>query len=514
MPEWLSQLEAAQALVSSGKPAAASEIYHEAIRKNAQDSAAVNWLTFNLMLSEVARYGQSAARPFLSRLISSDISWAAKLYALEIALAGTDPSDANLDALFQDVVSILETYASASLSPADVNIMSCQTIARHMARLFDDISGQDLFSTEDHEAQFPLVTAHPSTPSQLLPPRQFNRIPHVLDLTYRRHTPPARPLGIRSIGRCYAARIGQNVVIFDKRGEPVGIPYGPHPRFLKMALKPFFKPRFLRRRIKAPSLFIGDYFSQSINYCHWVLDNLPRIAAANLTNLKFDNIVGSFELETDFQRETLNRVSVGGQKYIGLAPGDGLIEFENLLYADNDNLRHINHPAYGCDRVLLENLRQNLMAKTPATPRRRLYIPRKHNRVVINEEALKALLARFSFETVDTDTMSLTQQIDAFSNAGAVIGPHGAAFTNLLFAPANCKFLELFPPFGGSTSFYQLSSALDIDYACFIDDQSQGPLRDVSNGIVNNTAGVDADLAFVEKWLREKVITDAGELKI
>ena len=49
------------------------------------------------------------------------------------------------------------------------------------------------------------------------------------------------------------------------------------------------------------------------------------------------------------------------------------------------------------------------------------------------------------------------------------MAPHGAALTNLLFAPHECRVLELFASLGGSNAYEALATALGQDYTALRD---------------------------------------------
>jgi hypothetical protein len=505
MPEWLSIIEAAQKHLNNGQSERAQTLCRNGIKKFGKDHNAFQWLMFNLMLSEVAHSGFVAAQAFVRPLVDTGLNWNAKLYTLEMALAGAKPGDKNLNQLYKDALYTVETYVSIVPAPDDINIISSMSITEHMFRLFQAETVDPLFHAGHDEDSFPLLISKPARSSTLTPPSMCNRLPHALAFAQAHGQPLERPLGIREIGPGYILRFGQNTVLFDINRKPLPVPYGALPRYLEVLLAKKADALICEAHISGTSLFIGDYFSQTLNFCHWTLDGIARIIAAKNLGVAFDQVVGVFEKTTDFQEESLQKVLSSGQLYIAVGADDGLVEFENLIFADNSGFRHVNHPAYNCDSDLLPNLRHQLMPQTPLSNiKRRLYVPRRHNRVVINEQILVEKLQAYGFEILVTDLMTWPDQIKAFSEAEAVVAPHGAALTNLLFAPAGCKVLELFPPFGGSTSFYWLSNSLDLDYGCYIDDVSQGPLRDASFGIINNTAGIEIDLEYIATWLNEK----------
>ncbi|MDC7682874.1 glycosyltransferase family 61 protein [Asticcacaulis sp. BYS171W] len=502
MAAWLAVLQDAQKLQDSGLPGEASSLYRTGLETYADDPIAVQWLTFNLMMSESAFSGAKSAQVYLPSILESSLSWKAKLYAIELALASADISDDN-SGLYAAVCKAAEAYSRAQLTPDDFNLMSCQAIVRQLTRLYGQDGLHQLFLSIDNEDRFDCIGSHPSRPASLKPPTQSNRLPQVLQRSLENQPPPERALGLRHVGPAFVLKLGDNTVLFDKKGQVLDTPYGSLPAFLKIALTGVFKTLVPGpSSVSGTTLFIGDYFSQALNYCHWVSDGLPRIIVAHTQGLNPDNILGAFEITENFQVETIDRLLQPHQTYISVQATDGLMAIDDLFYADNHSLKHVHHPLYGGDLILVQALRQALTKDLPAPKiRRRLYVPRRHTRVVLNDDAVRACLTPYGFEIVDTDQLSFAEQVEIFSAAEAVVAPHGAALTNLIFARPNCKVLEFFPPFGGSASFYYIAHALGFDYACTIDDTSQGPHRDVGEGIISNTAGIEVDVDFVRRWL-------------
>jgi capsular polysaccharide biosynthesis protein len=60
-------------------------------------------------------------------------------------------------------------------------------------------------------------------------------------------------------------------------------------------------------------------------------------------------------------------------------------------------------------------------------------------------------------------------QIDALRGATAIVAPHGAGLTNILFAPNECRLLELFASRGGTKTYEVLAGALGQHYTALRD---------------------------------------------
>ena len=81
-----------------------------------------------------------------------------------------------------------------------------------------------------------------------------------------------------------------------------------------------------------------------------------------------------------------------------------------------------------------------------------------------NEEALLALLEPHGFEAVQSEQLSLGEQIALFRGATHIVPPHGASLTNLLHARGG-SVLELFQEgHGVRPDFFQLAMINQLDY--------------------------------------------------
>jgi hypothetical protein len=95
----------------------------------------------------------------------------------------------------------------------------------------------------------------------------------------------------------------------------------------------------------------------------------------------------------------------------------------------------------------------------------RIYISRRdaNRRQVRNEAELLQQLATLGFEPYEPGRLSLEEQVQLFSNAEVIIGPHGKGFTNLLYA-GESTLLELFPKRGADETYFLAAAELDITY--------------------------------------------------
>jgi len=90
-------------------------------------------------------------------------------------------------------------------------------------------------------------------------------------------------------------------------------------------------------------------------------------------------------------------------------------------------------------------LRHRLGVGLPRNPRSKLYVSRKHAswRTVVNEGELIDALKPRGFEVITPEIMTVGEQLDIIGRAGQIVMPIGGASPITMFAPEDCKVVEL-----------------------------------------------------------------------
>lgn len=176
------------------------------------------------------------------------------------------------------------------------------------------------------------------------------------------------------------------------------------------------------------------------NYYEWMFGVLPRLSVIEqFAELESIPLLLPPRL-TAYQQKSLELLGVPAARMV---PFDGRCwEVDRLYYPEH--LSPIGSPSPHAVRWL----QARLMPKTTASRkrRRRLYVTRRDasQRMLLNEGEVIGHLLTAGFEVICPGELSLTDQIAAFAEADVVVGPHGAAFANMLFAPAGATLIELF----------------------------------------------------------------------
>lgn len=200
------------------------------------------------------------------------------------------------------------------------------------------------------------------------------------------------------------------------------------------------------------------------NYFHWMIDCLPRLEGLELSS--FDRIITP--LCRPYHAEILTR--------LGLPPTCWL-ESTAASHYECSRLTALSPLPLHHTTPRKAAFLRNLLGVQPGRPSRLLYISRGDawRRRILNESALAQELAHAGFEIITIGGLGVRQQAALFSEARAVIAPHGAALTNLVFAPAPCRVLELIPSNYHYHQYAQLCEALGHRYQALV---SPTPPRD------------------------------------
>lgn len=229
-----------------------------------------------------------------------------------------------------------------------------------------------------------------------------------------------------------------------------------------------------------PEVLAGHYFTIASfspeGYAHWILDALPRLSLLRYATPQAKIIVGS--LEASWQRETLRTLDVKLEDVVVL--GDRHLRLE-LLHVPS----YIGQPGRIHPFAVNWLRKKFLTGQESPVPGKRLYITRRGGRRhVINEDELEPILRRFDFEIINSGELSFAHQVELFSRAEAVAGPHGAALTNCVFAPPACRIFELFAPTCVRPMYYQLSTVIGQSY-WYLVGRENPEVRETDRGFDN-----------------------------
>jgi hypothetical protein len=178
----------------------------------------------------------------------------------------------------------------------------------------------------------------------------------------------------------------------------------------------------------------------STAFYHWMLEWLPKVLI-----LEKAGFTGTYVIPkgSKFIVQSLELLGIPLERTMIASDQDWIAERLWITPSIPAGMMTEYHPLF---RELRSRLLQTVESSTQA-PRQRIYLSRRlpnRPRRVINEDALMECLSKYGFESFCFDDMDLQQQIEIFSQAEAVVAPHGAGILHTLFAHEHALVLEMF----------------------------------------------------------------------
>lgn len=195
-------------------------------------------------------------------------------------------------------------------------------------------------------------------------------------------------------------------------------------------------------------------------YFHWLFDVLPRLGILRLAGWQangWDHVVVNGS-GAAYEQETMHQFQV---------PADRIRRVDDRTHIIADRLVVTSNvsdsgfvPAWAC-----QLLRERLLPAAPSAGRPlRLYISRDdaEQRQLADEDRLVSRLDALGFSCLTLSGRPLSEQIDLFSHAEVVVGPHGGGLSNLVWCRPDTGVVEFFADDFVNPVFWGLSKNLDL----------------------------------------------------
>jgi hypothetical protein len=198
------------------------------------------------------------------------------------------------------------------------------------------------------------------------------------------------------------------------------------------------------------------------NYCHFLLDALPRLELFLRSGLSYDDV--DWVLVPDFfgsSRDAFYRA-------LGI-PEAKIVRLQPRVQYRFSRLYQPSFPGRECFVApwVAEFYQKRLLEphSISRVRERRLYVARSQ-RGLANDADVWAALRERGFERVEPLTWE--DNVRAFASADVVVGPHGAGLSNVIFCPAGARVIELVPGDRPFPYFYTAACAAGADYRALL----------------------------------------------
>lgn len=199
---------------------------------------------------------------------------------------------------------------------------------------------------------------------------------------------------------------------------------------------------------------------ESQNYYHWMNDVLPRIRLYQDVAEEVDYFCIADDVPVKFVR-VLAEFNIPVEKILTVSEREKL-HFDFLYVASLPGSEG-RSPEWAVQYVRQKLIR--LPMRAPAL--RKFYLRRGDavERRILNEAELMDILCKHGFEVIETGELDIAAQCALMQQAGTIVAMHGAALTNLIFAPENTTVVEIFSPdYFRTDCYYTLSGILNLRY--------------------------------------------------
>lgn len=233
----------------------------------------------------------------------------------------------------------------------------------------------------------------------------------------------------------------------------------------------FFSPKLPEpRKIKGRVVLLGSA-SAANNINHLLVESIPGLKQLELAGIGMDDIDhfvvnGS---EEGVIRVIVDLFDIPEEKRIYLTP-DLHIECEELILPtltgrNSVMQRWVND--FVKERVTAKIAEASLDVHSPE----KIYISREGSsfRRLVNREEIEAILKRYGYEEVRAENHPFLEQAALFAKAKFIVTVHGAGLTHLIFAPSDCRLLELHPARYVNPAYFFLARECGQPYHYLID---------------------------------------------
>jgi capsular polysaccharide biosynthesis protein len=199
------------------------------------------------------------------------------------------------------------------------------------------------------------------------------------------------------------------------------------------------------------------FLTDALGQLHW-RDRAPAARAAKM-------ILSGYPP----QAEAMLSFFAGATKAAGinaadLQPYDGTLMFcRKVIFPKRDT---------GMSPWKAQYLRRTFGVEGRPRGTKRLYVARgaAPRRRVLNEAEVEKLLAGYGFVSVNPGALSVAEQVELFSSAAMVAGPHGAGLTNAVFMAPGGAIIEMTHDKRVVWTFHEVAGAAGHAYACIVND--------------------------------------------
>jgi len=231
--------------------------------------------------------------------------------------------------------------------------------------------------------------------------------------------------------------------VYDRDGKFINFPrevtQGKRRLDLSEREKPIPPRKFRKKRILCLAHERNNY-----SYFHWLFESFPKLAILRdyREAIGFDAIYIQYGwFGSPYQRQAMKHFGISRLEIIDSKRNEWIQAEEPIVMRLNEIPRQPTLRL--CEAIRSEYIKSSRQAKNG----KKLYLTRSNinkGRRIANEDSLKQILESRGFEVFSASGMTQKEQAELFGQASCIVGPHGAAFANIVFCSPGTNILELF----------------------------------------------------------------------
>ena len=225
----------------------------------------------------------------------------------------------------------------------------------------------------------------------------------------------------------------------------------------------------IKKKIKG-TVFSLVQGASANNYFHFLFDIIARLKMFeeiyNLSTIDYFYV----SRELNWQKKIFSLFGIEKQK---------IINSDKYRHIEADKIFAVDHPWYHKGRVHdeVENVptwlvlwlrKKFLHMSKKFDSNEKIFIDRSESKFnhcqFQNNNEIISFLNTKGFTSYKVGQLDFFEQIYLFNNAKTIIGPHGAAFTNIIFCKPKTNIIEIIPKTHPSKKCERLSKILDLNF--------------------------------------------------
>lgn len=243
----------------------------------------------------------------------------------------------------------------------------------------------------------------------------------------------------------------------------------------KIAIVPLGKSEVIKKGI-----FLGG--NGSSNYYHWMVEILAKLEFFSKLPehyQKYPLLVSEDAVRIPSFRETLDIFSKGCELIVLSKQLSYVVD--ELVYINSPNNLPFNlfgNQKFKCAYVTVDSLSIDYLRKTAlhaaentttlSNYPKRIFLCRKGSLRNYNQNEVVNYLSEFGFSKIFMEDLSFLEQVRTANHADIIVGPTGAAWTNLIFCRSGSKGLcWMADEFGDFSAYSSIASMVGVDLKYF-----------------------------------------------